>query len=103
MKPILIALTLFALAAHSIGQVSDPTWKFSLKQPGEGWEKPDFDDTSWKEGAGGFGHHRAVDHAPGKLVFRDTGDGAGVAADTLALVDDHLPVALLDGFGDGAA
>ena len=55
MKPILIALTLFALAAHSIGQVSDPTWKFSLKQPGEGWEKPDFDATSWKEGAGGFG------------------------------------------------
>jgi hypothetical protein len=31
------------------------TWRYTTSKPADGWEKPDFDDTSWKEGKGGFG------------------------------------------------
>jgi hypothetical protein len=30
-------------------------WRFTFDRPPSGWEKPDFDDRSWKEGPGGFG------------------------------------------------
>jgi tetratricopeptide (TPR) repeat protein len=31
------------------------TWRYSETKPADGWEKPGFDDASWKEGSGGFG------------------------------------------------
>ncbi|HEX5105364.1 MAG TPA: glycoside hydrolase family 2 TIM barrel-domain containing protein, partial [Pirellulaceae bacterium] len=31
------------------------TWRYTTAKPAEGWERPDFDDASWKEGQGGFG------------------------------------------------
>jgi hypothetical protein len=31
------------------------TWKFTTERPGENWYKPEFDDTAWKSGPGGFG------------------------------------------------
>jgi hypothetical protein len=30
-------------------------WKYTTTNPGEGWEKPGFDDSSWKKGKSGFG------------------------------------------------
>ncbi len=30
-------------------------WRYTLEKPGDAWFKPDFDATSWKEGAAGFG------------------------------------------------
>ncbi len=30
-------------------------WRFTTEQPADGWQKPDFDDSSWKSGEGGFG------------------------------------------------
>jgi hypothetical protein len=30
-------------------------WHYTLEKPGDGWTKPDFDDSSWKEGQSGFG------------------------------------------------
>jgi hypothetical protein len=30
-------------------------WRYTLEQPGEGWFKPGFDASSWKEGTAGFG------------------------------------------------
>jgi hypothetical protein len=30
-------------------------WKYMTANPGEGWEKPEFDDSSWKKGKAGFG------------------------------------------------
>ena len=30
-------------------------WQYTTKEPAEGWEQPDFDDSSWKRGAAGFG------------------------------------------------
>jgi len=31
------------------------TWRYTTEPPGDGWNKPDFDDSGWKEGPGGFG------------------------------------------------
>jgi len=31
------------------------TWRYTFDRPAEGWFKPDFDDSSWKEGKAGFG------------------------------------------------
>ena len=31
------------------------TWRYATSKPADGWEKPDFDDTGWKAGPGGFG------------------------------------------------
>jgi hypothetical protein len=30
-------------------------WRYTTTRPAEGWEKPDFDDSAWKSGKGGFG------------------------------------------------
>jgi hypothetical protein len=30
-------------------------WHYTTEKPSEGWTKPDFDDSSWKQGPGGFG------------------------------------------------
>jgi hypothetical protein len=31
------------------------TWRYTIEKPGENWYKPDFKDSEWKEGPGGFG------------------------------------------------
>jgi hypothetical protein len=31
------------------------TWRYTLDKPADAWIKPDFDDSAWKEGKGGFG------------------------------------------------
>ncbi len=31
------------------------TWRYTTDKPADGWEKAEFDDSSWKEGPGGFG------------------------------------------------
>jgi hypothetical protein len=30
-------------------------WRYTIEKPAEGWFKPDFDATAWKEGPSGFG------------------------------------------------
>jgi hypothetical protein len=30
-------------------------WRYTFARPAEGWFKPDFDDSSWRSGPGGFG------------------------------------------------
>jgi beta-galactosidase len=42
----------------------DAAWRYTLRRPAEGWEQETFDDTAWKEGAGGFG----VSTTPGARV-----------------------------------
>jgi beta-galactosidase len=34
---------------------SDPAWRYQLRKPVPQWAKPDFDDSHWREGMGGFG------------------------------------------------
>ena len=31
------------------------SWRYTTDKPADGWEKPDFDDSKWKTGPGGFG------------------------------------------------
>lgn len=40
------------------------TWKYTTKKPDADWIKPDFDDSKWSEGVGGFG----TQGTPGALV-----------------------------------
>jgi hypothetical protein len=40
------------------------TWKFTTSDPGDQWLLPDFNDSAWKKGVGGFG----TDGTPGALV-----------------------------------
>jgi hypothetical protein len=39
-------------------------WTYTTDKPGDGWEKPGFDDSSWKRGRGGFG----TEGTPGSVV-----------------------------------
>jgi hypothetical protein len=39
-------------------------WHYTFAKPADGWQKPGFDDTSWKEGTGGFG----TQGTPGAVV-----------------------------------
>jgi len=43
---------------------ADIKWKYTFTKPPEGWEKPEFDDSGWQTGAGGFG----MDDTPGSTV-----------------------------------
>ena len=45
-----------SLAAGSVSdqEVVDQ-WRYTLRRPAEGWRQPDFDDTDWQKGFGGFG------------------------------------------------
>lgn len=40
------------------------TWRYTIDKPADGWQKPDFDDSSWKSGSGGFGEPST----PGSVV-----------------------------------
>ena len=85
------------------GRARDDRWRYTLEDPGPGWQRPDFDDSSWAEGPGGFG----VDSAPAARVGTewtsddvwlrrtfewDAGDGAELAL--VAHHDDDLDVHL---------
>ncbi|MBP5509809.1 MAG: DUF4965 domain-containing protein [Kiritimatiellae bacterium] len=43
---------------------SNIKWKYTFTEPPAGWEKPEFDDSGWQTGAGGFG----TDGTPGAAV-----------------------------------
>jgi len=53
-------------------QLKEVNWRFTFDQPAEGWNKPGFSDTAWKEGPGGFG----TKDTPGAVVRTEwkTGD-----------------------------
>lgn len=45
----------------------DATWRYTLANPVKGWEKPDFDDSTWPRGKAGFGRAGT----PGAVVRTD--------------------------------
>lgn len=67
-RPQRLWAVLFAVAALTMGSgpsgagaaevdadTFDGPWRYTFDQPAEGWQAPDFDDQTWKEGYGGFG------------------------------------------------
>lgn len=36
-------------------QESPQSWRYTMDKPADGWKKPNFNDSMWKEGQGGFG------------------------------------------------
>ncbi|GAA4421646.1 glycoside hydrolase family 2 protein [Bremerella cremea] len=48
-------LTAFASAEEADPHAINGPWRYSFAKPADDWFKPDFDDSSWKEGYGGFG------------------------------------------------
>jgi len=54
--------TVTVLAPSS--QLQAQMWKWTTQAPGTGWQKPEFDDSSWKASPGGFGEKTT----PGSVV-----------------------------------
>ncbi len=36
-------------------KLTETKWKYVFRKPADGWQQPDFNDRSWREGFGGFG------------------------------------------------
>ena len=43
------------LVATASAEGGSPTWRYTTTAPADGWEKPDFEATGWKQGTAGFG------------------------------------------------
>jgi hypothetical protein len=52
------------VAVVPASQEEGATWRFTMSEPAESWRTLSFDDTSWSEGAGGFG----TPETPGTIV-----------------------------------
>lgn len=50
---VITAICLYSSPA--VSQEIVDTWRYSLRKPANGWRQAAFDDSSWKEGFGGFG------------------------------------------------
>ncbi|QDV23646.1 glycoside hydrolase family 2 protein [Aureliella helgolandensis] len=55
LQAIVFALALTMLNAASFSQEIVDSWRYTLRQPSEGWQNVTFDATDWTEGQGGFG------------------------------------------------
>ncbi|MCA8996685.1 MAG: hypothetical protein KDA80_06865 [Planctomycetaceae bacterium] len=52
----IVTLILFACVSSALADIPIvDTWKFNRRQPPKRWMQPDFDDSRWVEGPGGFG------------------------------------------------
>ena len=51
---VLLAMLLASSTGASAQDVVDQ-WRYRLQPPAKGWQQPDFDDSGWREGSGGFG------------------------------------------------
>ena len=46
---------LLTLAPSAAGPGGPDVWRYTFQAPSDGWMKPGFDDSSWKQGPAGFG------------------------------------------------
>jgi hypothetical protein len=74
---------------------SPQMWRYTLEKPADNWYTPDFDDSAWKEGKGGFGREKT----PGAVIgttwttddiwIRQTFDVKDMPRDNVFLVIHH--------------
>ncbi|MCO8124618.1 glycoside hydrolase family 2 [Stieleria sp. TO1_6] len=50
-----LLITLLVSAPGVAEQTEVNKWHYTLEKPADGWQQPDFDASSWKQGPGGFG------------------------------------------------
>ena len=55
LRPSHILVPLLSLLAAAAAQQVVDDWRYTLRPPGAGWPRTDFDDSGWTEGSGGFG------------------------------------------------
>jgi len=48
-------LALTVIASMSVGQEIVDDWRYTIQKPAEDWTMPDFNDSAWSKGRGGFG------------------------------------------------
>ncbi|NLI00727.1 MAG: beta-galactosidase [Chthonomonadales bacterium] len=68
------------------------TWRYTIDNPGDGWYRPDFDDSSWSEAPGGFG----AEGTPGSVVRTEWKSGTIWLRRTFVLSDLDFELAALD-------
>lgn len=49
-------------------QTQPQRWKYTFEKPADEWQKPDFDDSSWETGEGGFGNARIKEDVKDAVV-----------------------------------
>jgi beta-galactosidase/beta-glucuronidase len=59
-QPSLVAIVATVLSVTAASNVhaerlANPAWRYTLAQPADGWQRPEFDDSRWKMAEGGFG------------------------------------------------
>lgn len=47
------------------------TWRYTYQRPMDGWHQPDFDDTNWRMGEGGFGGDAVINVIPRTMWTTD--------------------------------
>ena len=57
-------LTTLLIGTTTFAQEIVDQWRYTLRRPEQGWRNPDYDDSGWKEGFGGFG----MSDTPGSRV-----------------------------------
>lgn len=68
------------------------TWRYTTDNPGDGWYRSDFDDSSWSEAPGGFG----AEGTPGSVVRTEWKTGTIWLRRTFLLSDLDFELAALD-------
>ncbi len=69
----------------------EQTWKYTEENPGEHWHAPDFDDSAWETGMGGFG----TSGTPGSIVGTEWNSSDIWLRRTFTLEDADLEEVLL--------
>ena len=79
----------------AIARTKPATWRYTFEEPSDGWERSDFDASSWKEGQSGFGDGKSPGGAvntkwtTGDIWLRRTVDLPASPAENLYLLVHH--------------
>ncbi len=73
--PLQATITDVAVNGQAVGDTGMPVvddWRYTLKEPKAGWERPEFDDSAWQAGKGGFGSEGTPNARLGTAWYSDS-------------------------------